>query len=129
MAAGAPAPAAVLLLATLLLLAAACGDHGPPGSVQANCNRYALDHAAADSPDGLIPGVVSVGFIKGTTGPEAAAFLKETGTSYWLPTPWREFAVVCTRKGHEEAWADRLKEHDIVEWAHREGTRPLAGSD
>jgi hypothetical protein len=116
------------LFAAALFVAACGGDDGPPGSVQSGCNKYAMEKAKhwADSPDGLIPGVITVGFIKGTTGPKAAAFLKTLETSYWLPMPFHEFGVVCTDEGHEQAWADLLKQHDIVEWSHREGTRPLA---
>jgi hypothetical protein len=119
--------AAPILFAVSLL--AACSDSGPEGSYQGDCRKYAEKQAKdwRNSEDGLIPGILTVGFVKDTKIAAAKRYLDTLDTSFEIPTPWREAAVVCTDKGWEDHWEAILDADPIVEWAHREGITPLAG--
>ena len=124
-------PVATILAAGLFvsLLAACSGDSGPEGSFQGDCRKYAEKQARdwRNSEDGLIPGVLTVGFVKDTKIAAAKRYLDTLGTSFEIPAPYREFAVVCTDEGWEDHWEGILDADPIVEWAHREGITPLAG--
>jgi hypothetical protein len=114
-----------IIAASALALVTSCGESGPEGSVQADCFDYAQERISdwAAAPDGLAPGVVTVGFIKDTKIAAAKRFLETLETSYYIPTPWLEFAVICTDEGWEEHWVDVVKADPMVEWAHREGVQ------
>jgi hypothetical protein len=122
---------APLLIATGCFLLSACqGESGPEGSVQSDCLDYASEKAQnwADSQDGLIPGILTVGFVKDTKIAAAKRYLETLETSFYIPTPYREAAVVCTDEGWEDHWEAILDAEDaVIEWAHREGITPLAG--
>lgn len=118
-----------LLLAVAALLAACGGggESGPEGSVDDYCRDYAYRKTTVYDPSKgeLIPGILTLGLAPGMKPQEAAAFLKTLGTSYYMPLPYQEFAVLCVKEGYEEQWVEIAKTHDKVEWAHREGVRRL----
>ena len=102
------------------------GMSGPPGSVSAGCRDYATDKAkSAGIHDPIIKGIVGVGFQAGQTEPGAIALLKTIGTSYYVVSPFRQYAIVCVKPGFEQSWAAQLKAMDWVEYAHPEGVIPI----
>jgi hypothetical protein len=122
----------VILATGSLILSSCSGDSGPEGSVQSDCFKYASEKAKdwQDSEDGLVPGVLTLGFVKDTKIAAAARYLDTLETSYYIPTPYREAAILCTDEGWEDHWEAILDAEDaIIEWAHREGVTPLAGEE
>ena len=127
------ASAVALGLATLVALGVALaaglfdsGPSGPPGSVSDDCQKYALENAkAADIHAPFIKGIVTIGIKPGPSSTEAALLLKGLGTTFYMPLPYRESAIVCVEKGHEQEWIDKLKALDWVEFAHAEGVHPI----
>jgi hypothetical protein len=127
------AAAIALAAATLIGLVGAfavgafdSGTSGPPGSVADDCQKYALANAkAADIHDPFIKGIVTIGINPGPDSPQAALLLKGLGTTFYMPLPYRESAIVCVKKGYEQTWIDRLKALDWVEFAHTEGVHPI----
>jgi hypothetical protein len=125
--------AVALGLATLIGLGVAfafgaldSGTSGPPGSVSADCRDYATGKAkSAGIHDAIIKGIVGVGFQAGQTEPGAIALLKTIGTSYYVVSPFRQYAIVCVKPGFEQSWAAQLKAMDWVEYAHPEGVIPI----
>ncbi len=127
------ASAVTLAAATLVALGVAfavgafdSGSSGPPGSVSDDCQKYALANAkAANIHDPFIKGIVTIGINPGPDSPQAALLLKGLGTTFYMPLPYHEAAIVCVKKGYEQAWIDRLKALDWVEFAHTEGVHPI----
>lgn len=127
------AAAIALAAATLIGLGVAfavgvfdAGASGPPGSVSDDCQKYALANAkAADIHDPFIKGIVTIGINPGPSSPQAALLLKGLGTTFYMPLPYRESAIVCVKKGYEQTWIDKLKALDWVEFAHTEGVHPI----
>lgn len=102
------------------------GTSGPPGSVSDECKDYALNNAeTAGVKDPFIKGVVTIGFNEGTGASQAAVLLKTLGTTYYIPSPYRQTAFICVKAGYENAWVEQMKARDWVEWAHVEGVHPL----
>ena len=102
------------------------GSSGPPGSVSDDCQKYALANAkAANVHDPFIKGIVTIGINPGPSSTQAALLLKGLGTTFYMPLPSRESAIVCVEKGHEQEWIDKLKALDWVEFAHTEGVHPI----
>jgi hypothetical protein len=102
------------------------GSSGPPGSVSDDCQKYALENAkAANIHDPFIKGIVTIGIKPGPSSPQAALLLKGLGTTFYMPLPYRESAIVCVEKGYEQEWIDKLKALDWVEFAHTEGIHPI----
>ena len=75
--------------------------------------------------DPFIKGLVGVGFQPGQTVPGADALLKTLGTSYYVVSPFHQYAIVCVKPGFEQSWAAQLKAMDWVEYAHPEGVIPI----
>ena len=91
-----------------------------------SCQRMLADATrSAELTDPFIKGIVSVGMNKGVLAPEAAAMLEGEGAAFFLPYPYREYAVVCVAEGDEESRAEDFRELPLVEWAHTEGVKPL----
>jgi hypothetical protein len=102
------------------------GPSGPPGSVSDECSKYALNKAqTAGVKDPFIKGVVTIGLKEGPDGPGAASLLNVIGTTYYMPLPYHQAAFVCVKPGYENAWIDRMKALDWVEFAHTEGVHPI----
>jgi hypothetical protein len=102
------------------------GSSGPPGSVSDDCQKYALANAkAANVHDPFIKGIVTIGINPGPGSPQAALLLKGLGTTFYMPLPYRESAIVCVEKGHEQEWINKLKALGWVEFAHTEGVHPI----
>ncbi len=102
------------------------GPSGPPGSVSDECSKYALNKAeTAGVKDPFIKGVVTIGLKEGPDGPGAAFLLNVIGTTYYMPLPYHQGAFVCVKPGYENAWIDRMKALDWVEFAHTEGVHPI----
>jgi hypothetical protein len=102
------------------------GASGPPGSVSDDCRKYATANAkAANLHDSIIKGIVGVGFQAGQTEPGAIVLLKTIGTSYYVVSPFHQYAIVCVKPGFEQSWAAQLKAMDWVEYAHPEGVIPI----
>ncbi len=102
------------------------GASGPPGSVSDDCRKYATANAkAANIHDPIIKGIVGVGFQAGQTEPGAIALLKTIGTSYYVVSPFHDYAIVCVKPGFEQSWAAQLKAMVWVEYAHPEGVIPI----
>jgi hypothetical protein len=102
------------------------GTSGPPGSVSDECSKYALNKAeTAGVKDPFIKGVVTIGLKEGPDGPGAATLLNGIGTTYYMPLPYHATAFVCVKPGYENAWIDRMKALDWVEFAHTEGVHPI----
>jgi hypothetical protein len=127
------AGAVALAAATLVVLGVGfalgwfdSGTSGPPGSVSDECSKYALNHAeSAGVKDPFIKGIITIGLKEGPDGPGAATLLNVIGTTYYMPLPYHQAAFVCVKPGYENAWIDRMKALDWVEWAHTEGVHPL----
>jgi hypothetical protein len=120
--------AAVMLVALGVAFAfgAFSGASGPPGSVSDDCRDYATDKAkSAGLHDPIIKGIVGVGFQAGQTEPGSIALLKTLGTSYYVVSPFHDYALVCVKPGFEQSWAAQLKAMDWVEYAHPEGVIPI----
>jgi hypothetical protein len=118
--------ALIAVLAYLAFFADSGGASGPPGSIDTNCQKYRTKNQQdAKLDDPFVKGVVDIGIVEGTKQVEAAALIKSLGTSAFLPFPYRENAFVCTKKGYEEEWVERLRALDWVEWAHVEGVTPI----
>jgi hypothetical protein len=66
-----------------------------------------------------------VRFNPGPDGPEAARLLKTLETSYTIPLPFGELAVVCVEGGYEEEWTDRIEANEWVEFVRRQSVNPL----
>ncbi len=102
------------------------GTSGPPGSVSDDCRNFATANAkAANIHDPIIKGIVGVGFQAGQTEPGAIALLKTIGTSYYVVSPFHQYAIVCVKPGFEQSWAAQLKAMEWVEYAHPEGVIPI----
>lgn len=116
---------ASLALLIALALAACGGDDGGSGvegSVSEDCDDYSRKRTSeAELSDDIIAGIVEVGFNPGPNSREAAAILRGLGTSYILPLPFRDMAVLCVGQGREEEWITRLRAEPWVEWAHGRG--------
>jgi hypothetical protein len=102
------------------------GTSGPPGSVSDDCRKYATDKARnAGIHDPFIKGIVGVGFQADQTEPGAIVLLNTIGTSYYVVSPFHDYAIVCVKPGFEQSWAAQLKAMDWVEYAHPEGVIPI----
>jgi hypothetical protein len=91
-----------------------------------SCQRALAENTRnAKLTDDYIKGIVSVGMMKGVEAREASAMLAEQGAAFFLPYPYREYAVLCVPKGDEEEWVEAMEEQPLVEWSHTEGVKPL----
>jgi hypothetical protein len=123
------APLLVLRLALGLLVfvpIAGLAAHDAGAVRPFDCQRTLAENTRnAELTDPFIKKIVSVGMNKGVEAPEAAAMLRGEGAAFFLPYPYREYAVVCVAEGDEESTAEHLRELPLVEWAHTEGIKPL----
>lgn len=123
---------ALLFAASISAFLFACGgSSGPEGSVSKDCREHAEEMARETHlDDPFIPGVITVGIFEDVRSPGPAERLRALGTSYFIPVPYQQAAVVCVKPGHEDRWIETLKATGWVEWAHTESPVPaLSGSD
>jgi hypothetical protein len=109
------------------LACAGGGEPGPPGSLGSGtkCDQYSLDKARhADIDERYVDGVISLGFKEGPDSRQAAALMHTLETSFYMPLPFAEYALVCVKDGYEDEWVERIQALDWVEYVHREGVRP-----
>jgi hypothetical protein len=100
-------------------------DFGANDSYTGNCQQFARKQQEdVHLGQRTVEGIIEVGFNPGPTAPEAIDLLKTVGTNYWVQLPFRDFAIVCLRPGHEQEWIDRMKTYDWVEFAHKQGIDP-----
>jgi len=110
--------AGVLGAALFIVVGTACGGGlVAPQLSESECRALKLTPVAGD----FVPGQVIVGFREGTSTEEAETVLKQHALPFYLSTHWEagnRAALACVRPGQEGEWMERLRENELVEYAH-----------